>query len=163
MSSVKGPGDRLEARCTRCNDVTGHIIVALVGGQVVKVECCACGSVHKYHPPRQEKASADSGVRRVRAGDSRKAALASAPRPAAVTRGAARAAQEAAATESAWRKAMERPSAPQARPYSMDMTLQCGDIVEHSVFGIGSVQGVVRPDKAEVLFREGLRMLRCSC
>lgn len=163
MSKVKGPGDRLEARCTRCNDVTGHIIVALVGGQVVKVECCACGSVHKYHPPRQEKAVVDQSVRRVRAGSDRKAAMTAVPRSAPVSRGAARAAQEAAATEQAWRTALERPSAPQSRLYSMDMVLQCGDVVEHPVFGIGSVQTVIRPDKAEILFRDGLRMLRCTC
>ncbi|MFR6517800.1 MAG: hypothetical protein ACLUPV_00325 [Bilophila wadsworthia] len=45
MAGLPGPGDRIEARCTRCNDITGHVIVALVGGEIVKVEC-ACGSVH---------------------------------------------------------------------------------------------------------------------
>ena len=48
MAGLPGPGDRIEARCTRCNDITGHVIVALVGGEIVKVECRACGSVHKY-------------------------------------------------------------------------------------------------------------------
>ena len=32
MAGLPGPGDRIEARCTRCNDITGHVIVALVGG-----------------------------------------------------------------------------------------------------------------------------------
>ena len=49
MAGLPGPGDRIEARCTRCNDITGHVIVALVGGEIVKVECRACGSVHKYY------------------------------------------------------------------------------------------------------------------
>ena len=38
MAGLPGPGDRIEARCTRCNDITGHVIVALVGGEIVKVE-----------------------------------------------------------------------------------------------------------------------------
>ena len=42
MAGLPGPGDRIEARCTRCNDITGHVIVALVGGEIVKVECRAC-------------------------------------------------------------------------------------------------------------------------
>ena len=164
MISAKGPGDRIEARCTRCNDVTGHVIVALVGGQVVKVECCACGSVHKYYPPRAEKALADSGVRRVRPGGDRKEAMSSArSTTGSAPRMTSRAVAEAVATEKAWRTALERPSAPQACLYNMSMTLQKGDIVEHPTFGLGSVQAVVRPDKAEILFREGIKVLRCVC
>lgn len=164
MSSAKGPGDRIEARCTRCNDVTGHVIVALVGGQVVKVECCACGSVHKYYPPKAEKAVSDDGVRRVRAGVDRRQAMTSAPpRVTAPSRNQARAAAAAAAVEHAWRTAMERPSAPAAQPYAMGMPLQQGDVVEHATFGLGTVQSVIRPDKAEILFRDGVRTLRCTC
>lgn len=161
MTRAKGPGDRIEARCTRCNDVTGHVIVAQVGGQIVKVECCACGSVHKYYPPKAEKALADSGVRRVRQGTDRKEAI-SAKRP-AVTRGSSRAAAEAAAIEKSWRETLERPSSPEPRPYVMDIPLQKGDVVEHSAFGLGTVLAVVRPDKAEILFREGIKNLRCTC
>lgn len=150
MSSVKGPGDRIETSCTRCNDVTGHIIVALVGGKVVKVECCACGSVHKYHPPRQEALVGTNTVRR-------------APTSIPSGRGSSRAAQGSTATEKAWRAALERPSAPQARPYAMDMTLSKGDIVDHPAFGLGSVHTTIRPDKAEILFRGGMRTLRCCC
>lgn len=161
MSSPKGPGDRIEARCTRCNDVTGHVIVALVGGVVVKVECCACGSVHKYYPPATAKEKASDGVRRVSAGADRKSVLSSA-KPKAAPRGQARAAQAAAATETAWRTAIERPSAPAARPYSMTGPLAEGDTIEHPVFGLGSVRTMVPPNKAEILFRDGIRLLRCA-
>ena len=67
MAGLPGPGDRIEARCTRCNDITGHVIVALVGGEIVKVECRACGSVHKYYPPATPKeAKGKSGSRHFR-------------------------------------------------------------------------------------------------
>lgn len=164
MTSAKGPGDRIEARCTRCNDITGHVIVAQVGGQIVKVECCACGSVHKYYPPKAETALADSGVRRVRQGGDRKEAMsasrAATPRAA---RTSSRALAEAAALEKSWREQLERPSSPAPRPYAMSMSLQKGDVVEHPVFGLGTVQAIARPDKAEILFREGIKVLRCVC
>lgn len=153
MSSLKGPGERIEARCTRCNDVTGHVIVALVAGVVVKVECCACGSVHKYYPASSTAAKGKSADR---------ATSTAAPRAKAAPRGQAKAAQAAAAAENAWRTAIERPSAPAAKAYSMTTSLAVGDTVEHPVFGLGSVRTVVAPDKAEILFRDGSRLLRCA-
>lgn len=102
MAGLPGPGDRIEARCTRCNDITGHVIVALVGGEIVKVECRACGSVHKYYPPATPKeAKGKTAVCRVKAGETRKEAVNSfkptstpstaAASPAAVSRAAAKA------------------------------------------------------------------------
>ena len=76
MAGLPGHGDRIEARCTRCNDITGHVIVALVGGEIVKVECRACGSVHKYYPPATPKeAKGKTAVCRVKAGETRKEAV----------------------------------------------------------------------------------------
>lgn len=155
MSSLKGPGDRIEARCTRCNDVTGHVIVALVGGVIIKVECCACGSVHKYYPPATAKEKSAGSTRST-------PKTASGAKPKAAPRGQARAAQAAAAAESAWRTAIERPSAPAAKTYSMTAPLVIGDTVEHPVFGLGSVRSIVPPNKAEILFRDGMRLLRCA-
>lgn len=164
FSKQKGPGDRLEARCTRCNDITGHIIIVLVGGEVAKVECCACGSVHKYYPPRREKSSAEGDTRRTRAGSARReAAPGHDSPPARKTKDSPVPFRQAAARENAWRAALERPSSPEARIYALDMPLGVGDVVEHSVFGLGVVDAVTRPDKAHVLFREGVKVLRCSC
>lgn len=76
MVGLLGPGDRIEARCTRCNDITGHVIVALVGEEIVKVECRACGSVHKYCPSAAPKeAKGKTVVCRVKAGETCKEAV----------------------------------------------------------------------------------------
>lgn len=160
MKSPKGPGDRIEARCTRCRDVTGHVVVALVGGQIVKVECCACGSVHKYYPAKEEKTVTAAAPRRVRAGSDRTALMQAAQ---AKQYGGTRALHKAQAMENTWRTALERPSAPAPKLYTMGVVLAVGDIVEHSVFGMGAVQAIIRPDKAEIIFREGVRLLRCAC
>lgn len=162
-------GDRIETRCSRCDDVTGHVIVAMVGGEVVKVECRACGSVHKFRPatkPARAKAQAPA-VRHVRAGSSRTEAVAlsrsEAARKAAVTRAATRAAQEAQATEVAWKVAMSRQGEMDGTPYNMNGVFTVGEIISHPTFGQGEVRTVIRPDKMEVLFQDGMRTLRCAC
>ena len=157
MAGLPGPGDRIEARCTRCNDITGHVIVALVGGEIVKVECRACGSVHKYYPPATPKeAKGKTAVCRVKAGETRKEAVNSfkptstpstaAASPAAVSRAAAKA-QKAAS----------------ARPYAMNESFAVGDVIDHPKFGSGVVQEIFPPDKMQILFRDGAKMLRCAC
>ncbi|WP_353118917.1 hypothetical protein [Nitratidesulfovibrio sp.] len=163
-------GSIIEAKCTRCNDITGHVIVAMVGGEVVKVECRACGSVHKYRPQKKDAPrNAAPSVRKVRAGATRAEAVdvsnsrSEAARKAAATRANQRAARDAEATEVAWKVAMTRNPAENNRKYSMNESYEQGEIIDHPVFGPGEVRAVLRPDKVEVLFQEGLKVLRCVC
>lgn len=167
MAGLPGPGDRIEARCTRCNDVTGHVIVALVGGEIVKVECCACGSVHKYYPPVAARQSqAKDSICRVRAGSDRKEAVSAAkPAPSApsATRSHISKTQKAVLEiEQAWQRSMNQTLA-EARPYSMHEHFAVGDVIEHPKFGTGVVQELLPPDKMQILFRDGNKLLRCSC
>ena len=168
-----GPGDRIEARCTRCNDITGHVIVALVGDEIVKVECRACGSVHKYYPPATPKEPrAKAAVCRVKAGETRKEAVnsfkptaspsTSAVSPSAVSRAAAKAQKAAEDMEQNWQRTMNKTAAA-SRPYAMTEKFAVGDIVEHPKFGSGVVQELFPPDKMQILFRDGTKMLRCTC
>ncbi len=173
MAGLPGPGDRIEARCTRCNDITGHVIVALVGGEIVKVECRACGSVHKYYPPATPKeAKGKASVCRVKAGEARKEAVnafkptstpsSAAASPAALSRAAAKAQKAAEDMEQNWQRTMNQTAA-SARPYAMNEAFVVGDVVDHPKFGSGVVQEVFPPDKMQILFRDGAKMLRCSC
>ncbi len=102
-------------------------IVAMVGGEVVKVECRACGSVHKYRPQKKDAPRrAAPSVRKVRAGSTRAEAVdvsssrSEAARKAAATRAQQRAARDAEATEVAWKVAMTRNAAAANRTYSMN-------------------------------------------
>ncbi len=157
-------GDRIEARCTRCCDVTGHVITVILDDKIFKVQCCACGSHHKYHPPKQKSASpATPAVRRVRPGDERKQVLASARNSEAAAHAGTRRTRQAKEIEERWRTALERPSAPEARPYTIDIHLTIGDIINHPVFGLGTVEALSKPDKAHLLFQDGSRILRCVC
>ncbi|HJA09283.1 MAG TPA: hypothetical protein H9962_08870 [Candidatus Mailhella merdigallinarum] len=171
MSSL-APGQRIEARCTRCRDVTGHVIVALVDGQVAKVECCACGSVHKYYPPEAPAREAKSRAVRVQSGRERgEAVLAQArkepkpkapPKAKAPSRAEQQTARLQAELERQWQDALARnPATPV--PYSMNGTFALGGLVDHPTFGVGMVLALTPPDKMEILFREGVKALRCQC
>ena len=160
MAGLPGPGDRIEARCTRCNDITGHVIVALVGGEIVKVECRACGSVHKYYPPATPKeAKRKEAVNSFKPTSTPSTAAAS---PAAVSRAAAKAQKAAEDMEQNWQRTMNMTAA-SARPYAMNESFAVGDVIDHPKFGSGVVQEIFPPDKMQILFRDGAKMLRCAC
>lgn len=171
-------GQRIEARCTRCKDIMGHVVVSMLNGEIAKVECCACGSVHKYHEPAKKKEKTEAKPVRVRAGEERSAA---------VKESSARTARTQMVTEknepqkkagisksekanlknfeemqAKWKDRMVSYSN-NAKPYSMDSMLAKDDFVEHSLFGIGVVLEVYPPNKADILFSVGVKSLRCAC
>ena len=160
------PGEFITAKCSRCNDVTGHVVMLVLDGQVAKVECKACGSVHKYREVRlpgsakKEQAS----VRHVRAGQEREQGRDIGPKPKssrAASGGALRKAASAAKLESAWQEAMVRHSAETPVLYAMGNKYTLQDFLEHPVFGRGEVIAMV-PGKMDVLFQEGVKILRCG-
>lgn len=170
-------GQRIEARCTRCKDIMGHVVVSMLNGEIAKVECCACGSVHKYHEPAKKKEKTEAKPVRVRAGEERAAAVkestARAPRISSAEKKESPKKAAASKTEKANLKTLEEMQAKwkdrmvsysgNAKPYSMDLLVQKDDFVDHSVFGVGIVTEVYPPDKAEILFSIGMKSLRCQC
>lgn len=167
------PGDYITAKCGRCNDITGHIVMLVLDGEIAKVECKACGSVHKYRESKAARPGKAVGtsVRRVRAGDSRENAVELGPaRPAARASSSPRAdsakspgkRSSPAKIEAAWQESMLRLSGREAVAYSMNSGFAKHDLVEHPVFGKGEVINVSPPDKIEVLFQEGVKVLRCK-
>lgn len=173
MAGLPGPGDRIEARCTRCNDITGHVIVALVGGEIVKVECRACGSVHKYYPPATPKeAKGKTAVCRVKAGETRKEAVNSfkptstpstaAASPAAVSRAAAKAQKAAEDMEQNWQRTMNMTAA-SARPYAMNESFAVGVLSIIPSSAAASCRKSFLPIRCRSSSCDGAKMLRCAC
>ncbi len=55
------PGDDVDAKCGKCNDVRTHAIIALTPqGQVERVQCRTCGGTHKYRNPVAKRATSSS-------------------------------------------------------------------------------------------------------
>lgn len=137
-------GDIIEARCTKCRAVFNHTIVAMVGTRVVRVQCNTCGGQHNYHSPQEEKKTAERST-------ARRPATGEKPRRSA-----------AAAGPSEWEGAMAGRDPDSAIPYAMDASFRADALVNHPTFGIGIVTAVIKPNKVEILFRDGRKLLRCS-
>jgi hypothetical protein len=143
MNTKLSAGNTIETRCTRCNGVLNHTIVAMVAEKIVRVECSTCHGVHAYHKVPKEPAAGRA---------TRKKALI--PR-------AAKADPEAAA-RAEWQALQPGMDAAQALPYDMNRVYRVKSLLSHPNFGLGIVQLVIQPNKIDVLFRDGKKRLRCG-
>ena len=150
MNKRLSAGSIVETRCTRCRDLTNHTIVAMVGEQIVRVECNTCHSVHNYRAAKEAK------VREAKAATppGTAAQKTTAPRPAK--------ADPEAAARAEWEALQPGLDPAQALPYNMNGTYRAKELLSHPLFGLGIVQAVLPPNKMDVLFRDGKKRLRCG-
>ena len=144
-------GDIIEARCTKCREVLNHRIVAMVEEKVVRVECNTCKGVHNYYPPPPVK---EAKIPRKPAGSKTRATSAS-------PRAAKRDPLEVEREE--WASISPTFDHEKAVPYDMNTRFPVRRLVLHTLFGIGMVRAVIVPNKMQVLFKDGIKLLRCSC
>ena len=130
-------GEHIVAKCSKCKDNTNHTIVALVDGEVAKVECNTCGGTHKYRPPTAKKAPAKS-------------------------RAAATKAAKINKIEAEWEGLIDNADPATATKYSMQMAAKQGLLIQHPSFGLGRVITTTKPNKMDVFFRDGIKILRCT-
>lgn len=141
-SRRRAAGDIIEARCTKCRSLLNHTIVAMVGERVVRVQCNTCGGQHNYHPPQAE-----------RAGDRPATGKATAERPRR---------EKAPAGPSEWEVALTGLDPANAVPYAMEGSFRSGQLVAHPTFGLGVVTALCKPNKVEILFSAGKKLLCCA-
>jgi hypothetical protein len=141
-AQTRSPGDIVEARCTRCRTLTNHTIIALVETRIARVQCNTCGGTHNYHPP------AAAPVRPAR--------------KTPVARSAPRTSARVSSDQQIWQQACSEVEAASAVPYAMDRSFQIGMLVAHPAFGVGTVTALFPPNKVEILFQVGRKLLRCA-
>jgi hypothetical protein len=124
-------GAEVESVCSRCGPVW-HVVLAMVGSQIAKVECLECHARHRYRP-----------VRGVAGPPARRAA------------GARRASPKSRAAD---RPAVEVNAALPQRPYASSESYQVGEPLRHPTFGEGVVEAVAA-GKMTVFFPGGRRVL----
>lgn len=146
MNSRKlSAGDTIEALCTRCRTVLNHTIVAMIEERIVRVECNTCRGAHNYHKEKKAKSPvADTVVRK------------KAPTPRAARK------DPGAVDREEWESLRPTMDEERALAYDMSGKYRLNGLVEHAVFGLGVVKRVIRPDKMEVLFQVGKKLLRCG-
>lgn len=130
--------DPIEARCTKCRDITNHIIVAMVEEKPARVKCNTCGGEHNYRKPR---ATVAAGTRKP------------STRAKADPRDAER---------KEWETLRPDMDSSRAVAYSMDVQVKVNNLINHPTFGLGLVQLVVGDRKVEVLFEDGKKVMRCG-
>ncbi len=129
-------GKDIESICGKCGDVW-HVVFAMEGDKVVRVQCKQCGGYHRHRPPGGASKKAKAGSARTR---TRKSAAAAAPK----------------ADEPQVAADMSRP----IKPYQFsDDSYEPGDRIEHSKFGTGIVEIASEPGKMQVFFPDGRRVL----
>jgi len=138
-------GDNIEAQCTRCRKLLNHTIVAMVGERVVRVQCNTCGGAHNYHAATGPKTPAPRTSTRK---------TTPAPRTSRKDPGAM--------DREEWESLRPTMENGQPLPYDMNGQYRVNSIVAHPVFGLGVVKYVIKPDKMEVLFQAGKKLLRCK-
>jgi hypothetical protein len=114
----------------------------MLGEKVVRVQCNTCNGIHNYKPAAEKTA-----------------AKSAAPRKAAAPRKSRK--DPGAADREEWETLYPAMKREQAIAYQMTGKYRLKDLVEHPVFGLGVVKSVV-PNKVEVLFQEGKKLLRCQ-
>ncbi len=127
-------GGDIDSYCTKCRLNLEHIVVAMVGGAVVKVKCKTCGSLHRF----KDTPAARPGAPRKKSVGSRSVAQA----------------------EADWEGAIAAGHGPDL-PYELTRSYRAGDIIMHPVFGRGVVQKSFFK-KCSVLFKDGERVLASS-
>lgn len=150
-------GDIVESSCRKCNDVTGHTIVSIVEGEIAKVECRGCGSVHKHRPAPQKGQSkttqAASGSKAKKSPSKGKKGLSAKEKEAQ---------QLAEQNYAEWQRMLQGKNQSEAKTYSMDSQFQVNDVIDHASFGLGIVQRTIPPNKMDVFFQGGEKRLRCA-
>ena len=130
-------GDHITSKCTKCKDTTNHTIVAMVGETVARVECNTCGGIHNYRNVVTKKTTTRSKT--------------SSAKPVKTSR-----------IEAKWEDLLTEADPTDAIPYNIQMSIKNGDLIQHPSFGLGCVTNTIKPNKMEVVFRTGTKLLRCS-
>ena len=135
-------GKEVISFCTKCRIDLGHVIIAMKGDRIVRVQCKTCRGDHAY---KAAKGVTDPSL---------------APKPKAA--GAAsgkRATAQKVSIETEWVRLMNENRGKPLKDYGADQKFGVGDRLKHSVFGEGVVTKQIYPRKVEICFSMDLKVL----
>ena len=127
-------GKEILSYCTSCKIDLGHMIVAMKGDKIAKVECKTCKKTHAFKAPKGITVPPKKKVRK-------------------------KAAAEKRSVEAEWEKLMDEYKANPMKNYSTKDMFTLGDKLSHATFGYGIVSKNIYPNKIEVIFKSDIRVL----
>lgn len=139
MASFKLLGEVVCA-CTRCGLNLNHMITLMDGSTPKRVLCMTCKFEHAFKDPRRPAAR--------RAAPARAAAT---PRDIALAR--------QTHEEKTWRARLESKDKTPVS-YRADGAFPADALVYHPKFGLGLVIDFIHPDKVQIFFDDGLKVLK---
>ncbi len=140
-SATPSAGQEALAYCTSCKMDLAHLIVALKGDRIAKVECKTCKKTHVYKAPK--------GVTE--------------PGKAKPKRASKKSAENAGNTiEAEWEKLMTAHKDSPSKSYNTKGQFVLGEKLAHPTFGDGIVGKLIYPNKIEVIFRHDVKVLICA-
>ena len=127
------------AFCTSCKMDLGHVVVAMTGDRIAKVQCNTCKKEHTYKAPK--------GVNEPTA------------KPKRASKKAAAKEDAGNPIEAEWEKLMTAHKNAPMKQYTMKTSFLLGDKLNHPTFGDGIVGKLIYPNKLEVIFRHDVKVL----
>jgi hypothetical protein len=124
--------------CTSCKMDLNHVVVAMKGDKIAKVQCLTCKKEHLYRAPKGASEPIAKTSRSKKADDSE-----SGHHP----------------IELEWEKLMASHKDVPSKSYSPKSQFLLGDRINHPVFGDGIVGKLIYPNKLEVIFRSDVKVL----
>jgi len=123
--------------CTSCKMDLNHIIVAMKGDRIAKVQCLTCKKEHVYRAPKGiTEPPKKKGKKKSEAGEKTDTSV-----------------------EAEWLKLMETHKDLPFKAYSMKGHFALGDKINHPNFGEGIVGKLIYPNKLEVIFKNDIKVL----
>ncbi len=130
-------GSDIDAYCSKCDLDLAHVIIAMIGDRVVRVQCKTCKSPHAY----RGKQSVDGRSK------------------AAPKRMSGAAGKSGTPKASDFDRAMQGKDLSRAHRYKPATTFAAGDVIDHPSFRFGVVTRLLSDGKIEVLFESGPKTL----
>lgn len=133
-------GKETLAYCTACKMDLNHVIVAMKGDRIAKVQCQTCKKEHVYKAPKGVTEPGKAPKSRSKKKES---------------------AEEATShsIEAEWQKLMLTHKDAPTKAYGMKNSFGLGDKIAHPTFGEGIVGKLIYPNKIEVIFQMDLKVL----
>ena len=131
--------------CTSCKMDLNHIIVAMKGDRIAKVQCLTCKKEHAYRAPKGATEPGSAKPAKTRASKASKSSHGDS--------------ESNHSIEIEWEKLMSAHKDAPVKPYSTKGQFALGDRLHHPTFGDGIVGKLIYPNKLEVIFRMDVKIL----
>jgi hypothetical protein len=115
-----------------------HMIVAMKGDRIAKVQCLTCKKEHVYRAPKGATEPTKTKAAKKKAAEEE---------------------ETNHSIEAEWEKLMSAHREHPIKPYSTKGHFTLGDKLNHPTFGEGIVGKLIYPNKLEVIFRMDVKIL----